>query len=81
MTANAARELEATKGRISKMSTVAGPVQSAASAVGDTDNLIGLIDWISSFLKTLEKFNGIVDKIATVSVTLSLRARRCSFDV
>ena len=49
------------------MSFVAGPIRSAASAV---DNPIALVDWFSSFLKTLEKFNGVVDKIATVSITL-----------
>jgi len=52
------------------MSTVATPVQIAASTVSDTDSPISLVDWISSFLKTLEKFDGIVDKIATVSITL-----------
>jgi len=35
-------------------------------------NLISLVDSISSFLKTLEKFNGVVDRIATVSITLCL---------
>ena len=52
------------------MSTVTGSIQSAASALNDTSNPIDLIDWMSSFLETLEKFNGVVDKIATVSITL-----------
>ena len=29
-----------------------------------------LVDWITSFLKSLEKFNGIMDQIATVSIML-----------
>ena len=52
------------------MSTVGGSIQSAASAVGDTNNPIDLVDWMSSFLETLENFNGVVDKVATVSITL-----------
>ena len=52
------------------MSIIAAPVQSMASAVSGTDP-INLIDWISSFLKTLERFNAVVDKIATVSISLS----------
>ena len=70
MTADAARKLEAAKKANSEMSTVTGSIQSAASAVNDTSNPIDLIDWISSFLKTLEKFNNVVDKIATVSSAL-----------
>ena len=66
-TAVAARQ--AAKKAVSEMSIVAAPVQSMASAVSGTDP-INLIDWISSFLKTLEKFNTVADKIATVSVTL-----------
>ena len=52
------------------MNTVTGPVQSVASALGGTDNLTALVDWISTFLKALEKFNTVADKIATVSITL-----------
>jgi len=70
MTAHAARELEATNKGIFKMSTITGPIQSAASVVSNTDNLIGLVDWIASFLETLETFNGVMNKIATVSITL-----------
>ena len=49
------------------MGSVAAPLQSMASAVSGTDNPISLVDWISSLLKTLKKFNGVVDKMATVS--------------
>ena len=52
------------------MSIVAVPVQSTTFAINSTDNPIGVIDWISSFLMTLKKFNGVVDQIATVSITL-----------
>lgn len=52
------------------MSTLAGPVHSTAFVVSGTDNPIPLVDWISSFVQTLGKFNGVVDKIATVSITL-----------
>jgi len=41
-----------------------------APMLSGTDNPIPLVDWISSFLKTLEKFHAAVDKIATVSITL-----------
>ena len=66
-TADAARELEAAKKVGSEMSIVVAPVQSTASAVSGTDNLV---NWISSFLQTLEKFNAVADKIATVSIML-----------
>ena len=70
-TLDPAREREATKKANSDMSAVSAPIQRAASALSGTDNPIALVDWISSFLKTLEKFNDVVDKIATVSITLS----------
>ena len=70
MTVDATRELKAAENGISKMNTVAAHIQSVVSAVRGADNPIGLVDLISSFLQTLEKFNGIVDKIATVSITL-----------
>ena len=54
------------------MGTVAVPIQSAASVLNGTNNPIALIDWIFSFLKTLEKFNGVVDKIATVRISIAL---------
>ena len=69
---DAARELEAAEKASSGMSTVVAPLQSMASVVNDTGDPISLVDGISSFLQTLEKFNGIVDKIATVSITLRL---------
>ena len=52
------------------MSLVSASVESMASAVSSTNNRITLIDWMSPFLTTLEKFNGVVDQISTVSVTL-----------
>jgi len=51
------------------MNIDAAPIQSVASAVSGTDNPISLVDWISSFIQTLEKFN-VGNKIATVSITL-----------
>jgi len=66
---DAARELEVTKKATSEMSTLAAPLENMASEFSGTDNPIALIDGIYSFLKTLEKFNGIVDQIATVSIT------------
>ena len=66
MTVDAARE--AAKKANSEMNTIAAPTQSVASAL-DT-NPIALVDWISSFLTALEKFNAVADKIATVSITL-----------
>ena len=52
------------------MSTVAAPIESTVSVLCGAENPTALVDWISSFLKTLEKFNGVVDKLATVCVTL-----------
>ena len=68
MTVDAARELEATKKALFGIDIVAGPVQTAPSVVSGTDNPIDLVDWISSFIQTLEKFNNVVDKIATVGI-------------
>ena len=51
------------------MSTLAVPLQSMASGISGTDP-IALVDGVSSFLQTLKKFNGIVDQIASVSITL-----------
>ena len=65
---DAAREVA--KKANSEMSTVAAPIQSMASAVSGTDNPASLADWISSVIQTLEKLNGIVDKLATVSIFL-----------
>ena len=49
-------------------SILSAPIESAASVFSSTDNPIPLVDWIDSFLKTLEQFNGIVDKIVTVRI-------------
>jgi hypothetical protein len=62
----------------SDMRVIAAPVQSAASAIGDADNPIPLVDFISSFLKTLSSFNSIVDKIATVRSAVPTRPVRSS---
>ena len=67
-TGDAARE--AARKANSEISTVGAPIQSVVSVVSDIDNLIGLVHWIFSFLQTLKKFNDMVDKIATVSLTL-----------
>ena len=69
-TVDPARELSAAEKANSKMSTVAAPIQTVASALSGTDNPIALVDWISSLLKSLKKFHATVDQIATVSITL-----------
>jgi len=74
-TVDAARE-DANKAA-SEMRIIAAPVQSAASAINDADNPIALLDFISSFLKTLSSFNSVVDKIATVRSAVPVR-RVCS---
>jgi len=71
MAVDAARELEATKKATSEMKTLAAPLENMASGVSGTDNPIAIVDGISSFLETLKKFNSVVDKIATVSITIS----------
>ena len=50
----------------SQIGGIFGPVQSAASAIGDADNPTGLLDFVSSFLNSLSKFNDVVDEIAKV---------------
>ena len=67
-TVDAARE-DATRAA-SDMRVLATPVQNAASAITYADNPIPLVDFISSFLKTLSSFKSVVDKIATVRVLL-----------
>ena len=62
----------------SEMRVIATPVQSAASAINDADNPIALVDFISSFLKTLRSFNSVVDKIATVRSAVPARPVRSS---
>jgi len=69
-TTDAAQRLEATKKATYEMSTVAAHIQSTTSVASSTDNPIALVDWISSFLETLKKFNALVDQIIAVSVTL-----------
>ena len=62
----------------SEMKVIAAPVRSAASAINDADNPIALVDFISSFLKTLRSFNSVVDKIATVRSAVPARPLRSS---
>lgn len=57
------------------MRIVAMPVQGVVSAVNNANNPIDLVDWISSFLKMLSKFNSIVGEIATVCATLWCKSR------
>ena len=54
------------------MRTITVSIQSVASVLSGTDNPTALVDWISSFLRTLEKFNGVVGKIATVRISITL---------
>jgi len=79
MTVDAAVEFEVAEKAKSEMGTVAASIQSVASALSGTDNPVALFDWFFSFLKTLEKFNGVVDKIATVSITLHLASQSMIF--
>jgi hypothetical protein len=60
----------------SAMSVIGTPVQSAASAINNADNPIPLVEFISSFLKTLSSFNSVVDKIATVGSAVPTRPVR-----
>ena len=62
----------------SGMRVIATPVQSAASAISIADNPIPLVDFISSFLKTLNSFKSVVDKIATVRSAVLTRPVRSS---
>ena len=75
-TVDAARE-DASRAA-SEMRVIAAPVQGAASAINDADNPIALVDFISSFLKTLSSFNSVVDKIATVRSAVPARPVRSS---
>ena len=75
-TVNAARE-DASRAA-SGMRVIAAPVQSAVSAISNADNPIPLVDFISSFLKTLNSFKSVVDKIATVRSAAPRRPVRLS---
>jgi len=57
---------EAASSAVSDMETISGPVQKAASTINDAGNPVNLMDSLSSTLKSLEKFNSLVEKIATV---------------
>ena len=56
-------EREAASGAVSDMEVLSGPVQEAVSTINNAGNPINLMD---SFSSTLEIFNSIVEKIATV---------------
>ena len=57
---------EASTSAILTMKTLSGSVEKGASTINQVDNPINLIDSVSSFLKSLERFNCIVDNIAAV---------------
>ena len=50
--------------------SLASRVRSGASAISSTDDPIALVNWVSAFLTTLEKFDAIGDEIAKASITL-----------
>jgi len=59
-------ERETASGAVSEMETISGPVQRVASTINDADNPINVMDSFSSDLKSLENFNSVVEKLATV---------------
>lgn len=76
VTVDAARELAAASGIVSQMrNIVAAPVQTVALEISNVDNTITstFTDSVSSFLKTLAKFNKVVHNIATVRYAVLIR--------
>jgi hypothetical protein len=65
-------EREAATGAVSSMTTIYNPVQDAAAKIDKAENPIKSLDALSSTLKSLEKFNSVVDKIATVRNVLCI---------
>jgi hypothetical protein len=59
-------EREAASGAVSSMKAIHGPVQEAAARIDESGNPINFMDSLSSTLKSLEKFNSVVDTIAMV---------------
>jgi len=59
-------ERETAGGAVSDMETISGAVQKATSTIDDAGNSINLMDSFSSTRKSLEIFNPIVEKLATV---------------
>ncbi len=57
---------EAAIGAILDMKTLSGSVGKAALTINEADNPIDPIDHVSSLLKSLERFNSIVDDITAV---------------
>ncbi|PPQ90302.1 hypothetical protein CVT25_013271 [Psilocybe cyanescens] len=58
---------------ISEMRGITAPVQGGAAAISNADTPIDLLGFTSSFLKTLSKFNSVVDKIATAIIDQEIR--------
>ena len=58
--------LETASGAVSEMETPAGKIKTVASTISNVDDPIALVDSVSSILKTLSRFNNLVDKMATV---------------
>ena len=58
-------ERNAANTAIDKMNTLSGPLEVTMSKISYADP-INLMDSVSSFLKSLERFNSIVDEIAEV---------------
>jgi len=58
-------ERNAANTAIDKMNTLSGPLEVTMSKISDADP-INLMDSVSSFLTSLERFNSIVDEIAEV---------------
>jgi hypothetical protein len=59
-------ERKAATRAVDKMNTYSGPSEKVTSTISQADNPINLVDSVSSFLKSLERFNSIVDGIAEV---------------
>lgn len=73
-TVDAARDNASTG--VFQMTVIAAPVQGGAAAMSNADKTMDLLDFKSSFLKTLSKFNSLVDKIAAVWY-LCIRSKSC----
>jgi hypothetical protein len=48
------------------MNILSGPLEQATLTISEAANPINLMDFVSSFLESLERFNSIVDGIAEV---------------
>ncbi|PPQ93483.1 hypothetical protein CVT25_008477, partial [Psilocybe cyanescens] len=70
-TVDAARDNASTG--VFQMTVIAAPVQGGAAAMSNADKTMDLLDFKSSFLKTLSKFNSLVDKIAAAIINQEIR--------